>query len=613
MERYSDQVRTRDGRGIRNATVTVRDSSGALATLYSDNGVTPLANPLTTGADGEYSFCAANGRYMVTTSAGGYTGDASEIGPLFDPADSGLLTVEAYGAGHGGDDTAAFGLAARSVPAAVNIVGAEGSGMPRALMCRVTVPAGSYTLTAEVDTGGREVVWVLDQAAVVSGYQYLNGKIVREGQRQNDSHHGTTDYACGYSIRANTDLEDGAEVLGVTSPTQLATYTDRDTVGLYVDNAAPAALVDAATASYTSTTVTVAAPSATVLRRYRRGMIVDTKHGTPWSGVVDSWSTDGSVLTVTGWYQWGGGGAASTPTGTTGCTVNGFTKAWAHNANVYLTATSVAKRATGFELGVVNNRGALDFGNQENYIWGFDAVNLGTYEGAIAFIARPGSARFFRGFQCNGATQYGFVVIDAGANNPQGGFVSEATTGRPFDFTPGGVRKFSVNSDGSVTTTASVTAQSFVASTAQVASETVGDAATVGTPFIDFNSSGNPVDYDVRLIASGGTASAGNGLLEVYAGTMRLRAAASVDVYAVMRPNADNAQSLGQAAQRWATGYITNLRPGNGTVTWTSGAGSPEGNVTAAVGSMFTRTDGGAGSTLYVKESGSGSTGWAPK
>lgn len=50
-----------------------------------------------------------------------------------------------------------------------------------------------------------------------------------------------------------------------------------------------------------------------------------------------------------------------------------------------------------------------------------------------------------------------------------------------------------------------------------------------------------------------------------------------------------------------------------GGVTWVSGTGSPEGVVTAPVGSLFSRTDGGAGTSLYVKESGSGNTGWAGK
>lgn len=44
-----------------------------------------------------------------------------------------------------------------------------------------------------------------------------------------------------------------------------------------------------------------------------------------------------------------------------------------------------------------------------------------------------------------------------------------------------------------------------------------------------------------------------------------------------------------------------------------SGAGSPEGVLAAPVATLYVRTDGGAGTTLYVKESGSGSTGWVAK
>lgn len=40
------------------------------------------------------------------------------------------------------------------------------------------------------------------------------------------------------------------------------------------------------------------------------------------------------------------------------------------------------------------------------------------------------------------------------------------------------------------------------------------------------------------------------------------------------------------------------------------GSGTPEGNVTAGVGAVYQRTDGGSGTSLYVKESGSGNTGW---
>ncbi len=44
-----------------------------------------------------------------------------------------------------------------------------------------------------------------------------------------------------------------------------------------------------------------------------------------------------------------------------------------------------------------------------------------------------------------------------------------------------------------------------------------------------------------------------------------------------------------------------------------TGTGSPETVITAPVGSLYTRTNGGANTTLYVKESGTGNTGWIAK
>lgn len=50
-----------------------------------------------------------------------------------------------------------------------------------------------------------------------------------------------------------------------------------------------------------------------------------------------------------------------------------------------------------------------------------------------------------------------------------------------------------------------------------------------------------------------------------------------------------------------------------GTKLITYGSGAPEGAVSAPVGCLYLRIDGGVGSTLYVKQSGTGNTGWAAK
>jgi hypothetical protein len=51
----------------------------------------------------------------------------------------------------------------------------------------------------------------------------------------------------------------------------------------------------------------------------------------------------------------------------------------------------------------------------------------------------------------------------------------------------------------------------------------------------------------------------------------------------------------------------------NGGAAWYVGSGSPEGNVTAPIASLYTNTAGGASTTLYVKTSGTGNTGWTAK
>lgn len=58
---------------------------------------------------------------------------------------------------------------------------------------------------------------------------------------------------------------------------------------------------------------------------------------------------------------------------------------------------------------------------------------------------------------------------------------------------------------------------------------------------------------------------------------------------------------------------VSQLNVGSVGITWSSGVGTPEAVVTAPVGSLFTRSDGGAGTTLYVKQSGTGNTGWVAK
>ena len=62
------------GSPVAGASVQVNQyPSGAPATIYSDNGVTQAANPLTTDTNGAFSFYAADGRYQLVISGSNIT------------------------------------------------------------------------------------------------------------------------------------------------------------------------------------------------------------------------------------------------------------------------------------------------------------------------------------------------------------------------------------------------------------------------------------------------------------------------------------------------------------------------------------------------------------
>lgn len=80
-----------------------------------------------------------------------------------------------------------------------------------------------------------------------------------------------------------------------------------------------------------------------------------------------------------------------------------------------------------------------------------------------------------------------------------------------------------------------------------------------------------------------------------------------------LRANTDNTNSICSTALRASNVFSRIYTIGTGSVQQLSGAGTPEGAITAVVGSTFQRSDGGALTSFYVKETGSGNTGWVAK
>lgn len=110
----------------------------------------------------------------------------------------------------------------------------------------------------------------------------------------------------------------------------------------------------------------------------------------------------------------------------------------------------------------------------------------------------------------------------------------------------------------------------------------------------------------VDVILGANSSAAGRTTLQSLTGSLNLK------LQEVVLINCDNATITNITA-----GAVTDIRRGKvllaDGVGEFAGSGSPENVVTANIGSTFKRTDGGANTSLYVKESGTGNTGWVAK
>lgn len=93
MQRYLNVVQDNAGNALSGVSVTVNlTGTATLATLYSDNGVTPKVNPFTNDSDGTVEFYTSDGRYDIVYAKTGYTFVANNTTDILfaDPSASGF-------------------------------------------------------------------------------------------------------------------------------------------------------------------------------------------------------------------------------------------------------------------------------------------------------------------------------------------------------------------------------------------------------------------------------------------------------------------------------------------------------------------------------------------
>ncbi|MFN4623836.1 phage tail fiber domain-containing protein [Klebsiella pasteurii] len=222
-------------------------------------------------------------------------------------------------------------------------------------------------------------------AAVWNERQDDNNCLIPGGLYIGKDTYGLRRNACGLSVRINHGT--GAfnpQITGVYDSIGLRAYASVDDAAIFFEGHTEAWRVGedvSSVSSYASDSVIGDFDFSLV----KKGMILATKHSPSWWGTVASIDQVNKTIYVDKWSN--DGVTASTPTGATGLYINYKTKTFGLNGNVVIDADSKASHATGFELGMVNNKLILptDFN-------GFDSVSLGSRQGTAAYYGRNSKA-----------------------------------------------------------------------------------------------------------------------------------------------------------------------------------------------------------------------------
>jgi hypothetical protein len=270
-----------------------------------------------------------------------------------------------------------------------------------------------------------------------SGFYVMSGPIINT----NPMTYGIEDNAVGASVIANPASNSGAsdnlhpQVLGslFSPPSRLADFLSRDSVGLYVGNFFSSPLINDPTGTFDATHYFPSAGhvlTTAQISQLRLGMIIDVgSEGTPatspnpskWSGAITGWATNGTSITVQGWYFTGNTAAGQVPTNNTQTYVNPMTSQWGENINVTTPAGAPSwALAQGEEIDV-----AIDGGNTNpqitdaNQSYGESIVSGGTFEVHAGLII---NGKALMGVSAGTGSFAGFVAT---ANASKGGTMGD--------------------------------------------------------------------------------------------------------------------------------------------------------------------------------------------
>ncbi|WP_107341608.1 hypothetical protein [Agrobacterium pusense] len=360
-------------------------------------------------------------------------------------------------------------------------------------------------------------------------------------------------------------------IIGFSTDSQIASVGEVASVGLYNDIYTPP-VISTVAATFTATTANLATPlAAGVLKELQEGLYLRSATSGHWGKLV-SWTAN--QLVVSGWYANGNASAGQVPD-PQNLLIGVVSKVWARNTNVLIDDNSYGRFGLGEELGCGNYGTSYDLfaatGNQAN---GLNIVSIGPGDTHWALLVsrQAGDGSFARGAYVSSCSYASYTAGRWGPSDtltPTYGFLSNYAAGH-MAFAVGGSTPRAPNSE-----------KFYVEGTK--GDIHTGGMVAIGTPAVT-NSNTNRLIIKTR--DAGGTSNA-----------VLVRNSADTSVCSI------NDQGVGF--------FAGGLQIATNTLKIINGAGSPEGTVTAAIGSIYMNTNGGSGTTLYAKRSGVGNTGWS--
>lgn len=670
MQKYFNTVADPRGNVIGNATITVTTLAGAAATIYSDNGTTVITS-LRTNTLGYFEFYAADGHYNVTISKNGMTTITLRDILLEDPADAPFVVASELAAEDGAelvgsDDgasgslwTTVAGFIARVLSSAgASIVGFVQSGtgaIPRTAQDKhrefisssdystiqqafdaaqlqgkalklvgevqgelVIADKDNWTIFADSPDAGSLKKVVDTRSYVIRALRCSNFFINNIGVDCNSSlagrFGGISLEDCERFVIGKTEVtapsDDGAGILAYSSTS--ARLTGAHVVGCKVFG-------------------TGTSGNGVLLVDYENSSIENCEafdcNGVPGTspGIGLQLKNDCYNCRITGGGATncasGVGYGSDTAIGPTYCTVDGTLVEDCATGLLSINASYCKTKFAAHYLAKVGH--VVDFNDTSVG----NTVEVATFNvGNLREIARFRTGAAGNTVLVSGMSRVGLtakvVAFDLGVTDNE--FVVQGTSQAISDMSTlvNDISGNTTNLAYSVKNARLVLTDSLSrrilqtgASGADSSAAYLFEMESAGDVLLNFKNSGTATSSGIGITTPTGPLKAG--MTYSITGDFWNFVVNSVSVLrmfsTVVRAVTDNAITLGGSAFRFVATYSVQFRPGAGAVIWTSGAGTPEGSVTAPIGSLYTRSDGGAVTTLYIKESGAGNTGWVAK